>query len=77
VHHTKGLMGFWDFAKSVHPSIDGIRVTIITDQAKELTQSIAEVLPFTGHFSLLLPQALEHPQICQGRHSEILLLVVI
>jgi hypothetical protein len=26
------------------------RVTIITDQAKGLTQSIADVLPLTGHF---------------------------
>ncbi len=44
-------MDFWDhFAKSVHPSIDDTRVTIITDQAKGLTQLIAEVLPSTGHF---------------------------
>jgi hypothetical protein len=43
-------MDFWDFANSVHPSIDDIRVTIITDQAKGLTQLIAEVLPLTGHF---------------------------
>jgi hypothetical protein len=44
------LDGFWDFAKSVHPSIDDTRVTIITDQAKGLTQLIAEVLPSMGHF---------------------------
>jgi hypothetical protein len=43
-------MDFWDFAKSVHQSIDDTRVTIITDQAKGLTQSIADVLPSTGHF---------------------------
>jgi hypothetical protein len=43
-------MEFWDFAKSIHPSIDDIRVTIITDQAKGLTQMIAEVLHSTGHF---------------------------
>ncbi len=43
-------MDFWDFAKLVHPSIDDIRVTIITDQAKGLTQSIADILPSTGHF---------------------------
>jgi hypothetical protein len=47
---TEGWMDFWDFAKSVHPSIDDTRVTIITDQAKGLTQSIADVLPSTGHF---------------------------
>ncbi len=73
----EGWMGFWDFAKSVHPSIDDTRVTIITDQAKGSTQSIAEVLPLTGHFLLLFPKASEHSQIYQGRHSEILLLVVI
>ena len=43
-------MNFGDFAKSVHPSIDDTRVTIITDQAKGLTQLVAEVLPLTGHF---------------------------
>ncbi len=43
-------MDFWDFAKLVHQSIDDTRVTIITDQAKGLTQSIADVLSLTGHF---------------------------
>ncbi len=43
-------MDLWDFAKSVHLSIDDTRVMIITDQAKGLTQSITEVLPLTGHF---------------------------
>jgi hypothetical protein len=46
----EGLMDFWDFAKLVHRSIDDTRVTIITDQAKGLRQSIAEVIPSTGHF---------------------------
>ncbi len=46
----EGWMDFWDFAKLVHPSIDDTRVTIITDQAKGLTQLIADVLPSTGHF---------------------------
>jgi hypothetical protein len=46
----EGWMVFWDFAKSVHPSIDDTRVTIIDNQAKGLTQSIAEVLPLMGHF---------------------------
>jgi hypothetical protein len=44
-------MNVWDFAKLVHPSIDDTRVTIITDQAKGLTQLIANVLPSTGHFN--------------------------
>ncbi len=47
---NQGWMDFLDFAKLVHPSIDDTRVTIITDQAKRLTQSIAEVLPLMGHF---------------------------
>jgi hypothetical protein len=46
----EGWMGFGDFAKSVHPSIDDTRVMIITDEAKGLTQSNAEVLPLMGHF---------------------------
>jgi hypothetical protein len=46
----EGWMDFWDYAKLVHPSIDDTRVTIITDQAKGLSQSIADVLPLTGHF---------------------------
>jgi hypothetical protein len=47
----EGWMDFWDLlAKSVYPSIDYTRVTNITDQAKGLTQSIAEVLPLTGNF---------------------------
>jgi hypothetical protein len=49
----EGWMDFWDFAKLVHPSIDDTRVTIITDQAKGLTQSIADLLPLTGHFHSL------------------------
>ncbi len=31
----EGWMDFWDFAKSVHPSIDDTRVTIITDQVRD------------------------------------------
>jgi hypothetical protein len=40
----EGWMDFWDMAKSVHPSIDDTRVTIVNIQSKGLTQSIAEVL---------------------------------
>jgi hypothetical protein len=46
----EGWRDFWDFAMSVHPSIDDTSVTMITEQAKGLTQSIADVLPSTGHF---------------------------
>ncbi len=72
----EGWMDFWDFAKSVHPFVDDTRVRIIIDQARGLTQSIADVLPSTGHFLLFLPQASKHSQICWGGNSEILLLVV-
>ncbi len=43
----EGWMNLWDFAKLVHPSIDDTMVTIVTDQAKGLTQLIADVLPLT------------------------------
>jgi hypothetical protein len=46
----EGWIEFWDIVKCIHPSIDDTRATIITDQAKELTHLIAEVLPLTGHF---------------------------
>jgi hypothetical protein len=46
----EGWKLFWNFEKSVHPSMDDSRVTIITDQAKGLTESIADVIPLTGHF---------------------------
>jgi hypothetical protein len=56
-------MDFWDFAKLAHPSIDDTRVTIITDQAKGLTQSIAEVLHLMGCF---------HCSYRRHRHQNIL-----
>jgi hypothetical protein len=71
---NEGWMDFWDFAKSVHPSIDDTRVTIITHQANGLTQSIAGVLPSkdifialtTGGrtFSNLLGEALRNTLAC-------------
>jgi hypothetical protein len=48
--NKEGWKIFWNFAKLVHPSIDDTRVTIITDQAKGLTEFIADILPLTGHF---------------------------
>jgi hypothetical protein len=46
-----GWIEFWNFAKSIHPSLNDTKVTIITDQAKGLTQLIAEVLPLPGNFN--------------------------
>jgi hypothetical protein len=45
----EGWVIFLGLSKLVHPSIDDTRVTIITDQAKGLTQLIADVLTSTGH----------------------------
>jgi hypothetical protein len=73
----EGWIEFWDFAESIHPSIDDTRVTIITDQAKGLTQSIAEVLSLLGHFHCSYPRRQKLSTICQGGHSKILLFVVI
>ncbi len=48
---TTGWKVSWNFAKSLHPSIDDTtRLTIITDQAKGLTELIADILPLTGLF---------------------------
>jgi hypothetical protein len=41
----EGWNQFWKFAKKIHPSINATGVTIITDQAKGLIESISEVLP--------------------------------
>jgi hypothetical protein len=70
----EGWMDFWDFAKWVHPSIDDTRLTIITDQAKGLTQSIADsflrqdilIALTTGvrTFSNLLGEALRNTLAC-------------
>jgi hypothetical protein len=41
---------FWKFAKNLHPCLDDETITIITDQAKGLIESIREVLPNAVHF---------------------------
>ncbi len=73
----EGWMEFWDFAKSIHPSIDGTRVTIITDQAKGLTQSIAEVLPLPDYFHCSYHRLQNILKFVRGGHSKILLFVVV
>jgi hypothetical protein len=46
----EGWVQFWKFAKNLHPCLDNERITIITDQAKGLIESIREVLPNAAHF---------------------------
>ena len=45
-----GWTQFWQFAKSLHPSLNDKDTTIITDQDKGLRKSIAEVLPSAAPF---------------------------
>ncbi len=71
-----GWIKFLKFAKSIHPSLNDTNVTIITDQAKGLIQSVAEVLPLLGHFNCSYHR---HQNIIEfvGGHSEIILFVVV
>jgi hypothetical protein len=73
----EGWIEIWDFAKSIHPSIDGTRIIIINDQAKGLTQSIAEVLPLSGQFHCSYHRHQNILKFVRGGHSKILLFVVI
>ncbi len=45
-----GWVHFWEFAKSLHSSLDRFDTTIITDQAKGLKEVICQVLPNAVHF---------------------------
>jgi hypothetical protein len=45
-----GWVQFWEFTKSLHPSLDRFDTTIITNQAKGLKEAIYQVLPDTVHF---------------------------
>jgi hypothetical protein len=45
-----GWVQFWEFAKSLHPSLDRFDTTIITDQAKGLKEAIYQVLPDVVNF---------------------------
>lgn len=45
-----GWMQFWDFAKTLHPSLDDKDTTIITDQDKGLRAAVSEVLPSAAPF---------------------------
>jgi hypothetical protein len=45
-----GWVQFWNFAKSLHPSLDHEGTTIITDQDKGLRAAISDVLPAAAPF---------------------------
>ncbi len=45
-----GWVQFWEFAESLHPSLNRFDTTIITDQAKGLKEAIYQVLPNAVHF---------------------------
>jgi transposase-like protein len=45
----EGWIQFWKFTKTIRPSINATNVTIITDQAKGLIESISEALPLVVH----------------------------
>jgi hypothetical protein len=45
-----GWVQFWEFAKSLHPSLNRFDTTIITNQAKGLNEAIYQVLPDAVHF---------------------------
>jgi hypothetical protein len=45
-----GWFQFWEFAKSLHPSLDRFNTTIITNQAKGLKEAIYQGLPDAVHF---------------------------
>ncbi len=45
-----GWVQFWEFAKSLHPSLNRFDTTIITNQAKGLKEAIYQVLPDAVHF---------------------------
>jgi hypothetical protein len=45
-----GWTQFWDYAKTLHPSLDDKDTTIITDQDKGLRAAIPEVLPSAAPF---------------------------
>ena len=57
---------FWKFAKSVHQSINETDVTIITVQAKGLTELIAEVLPLMAHFHCFFQRRQNTTKIVRG-----------
>ena len=41
---------FWEFVKVIHPSVNGLQTTILTDQDKESTAAISDIMPEAHQF---------------------------
>ncbi len=61
-----GWVQFWEFAKSLYPSLDRFDTTIITNQAKDLKEAIYQVLPNTVHFHCLFHRRQNITKIVKG-----------
>jgi hypothetical protein len=57
---------FWEFAKEEHPSLDSMKNTFITDQAKGLVDSVKKVHPQAGHFHCSYHRAKNIEKYCKG-----------
>ena len=66
----EGWVQFWNFALSIHPSLDQEDTTIITDQAKGLKEALAEVLPGAGHFLCSFHRLQNIAKIVKGGNVE-------
>jgi transposase-like protein len=66
----EGWVQFWNFAKSLHPSLDKEDTTIITDQAKGLKEALAQELPRAGHFLCSFHRQQNIAKIVKGGNVE-------
>jgi hypothetical protein len=41
---------FWEFVVEIHPCINRVQVTVVTDQDKDQMNAIAHVMDKAGHF---------------------------
>ena len=65
-----GWEAFWEFAKEEHPSLDSMKNTFVTDQAKGLVDSVKKVLPQAGHFHCSYHKAKNIEKYCKGGRKE-------
>ena len=65
-----GWEAFWEFAKEEHPSLDSMKNTFITDQAKGLVDSAKKVLPQAGLFLCSYHRAKNIEKYCKGGRKE-------
>jgi hypothetical protein len=72
-----GWVQFWEFAKSLHPSLDRFDTTIITNQAKGLKEAIYQVIPNAIHFHCSFHRRQNITKIVKGGECEMLLFLVV